>query len=68
MPAMSMHETGNGGNAGNFVRDALDGLRIGPPTTFNRLTVFPLLKSSPVAPPLYLTLAEAIAQGVLRIT
>ncbi len=67
MPAMSMHETGNGGNAGDFIRDALDGVRIGPRTAFKKLTVFPLLNANPV-PPLYVTLAEAIAEGVLRIT
>jgi hypothetical protein len=68
MPATSMHEKGNGGNAGDFIRDALGGLRIGPRTTFRKLTVFPLLRANPAPRPLYLTLAEAIAAGVLRIT
>jgi hypothetical protein len=68
MPAMSMHETGNGGSAGDFIRDALDGLRIGPRTTFKKLTVFPLLKANSAPRPLYLTLPEAIAAGVVRIT
>ena len=68
MPAMSMHETGNGGSAGDFIRDALDGLRVGPGTTFKKLTVFPLLKANPAPRPSYLTLAEAMAAGVLRIT
>jgi hypothetical protein len=67
MSAMSMHKIGNGGNPGEFIRDAIGGLKLGPPTTFKKLTVFPLLKASSVAP-LYLTLAEAIAEGVLRIT
>jgi hypothetical protein len=67
MPAMSMHKIGDGGNPGDFIRDAIGGLQIGPPTTFKKLTVFPLLKANSVTP-LYLTLTEAIAEGVLRIT
>ena len=67
MPEMSTHKIGNGGNPGDFIRDAIGGLQVGPATTFKKLTVFPLLKANSITP-LYLTLAEAIAEGVLRIT
>ena len=68
MPEMSMHTPGNGGTPGDYIRDAIDGLQVGPPKTFKKLTVFPLLKANPVTSPLYLTLAEAIAEGVLKVT
>jgi hypothetical protein len=67
MPGMSAQHVGKGGNAGDFVRYALDGLQVGPPTTFKKLTVFPLLRSTSTMPA-YLTLAEAIAEGVARVT
>jgi ARG/rhodanese/phosphatase superfamily protein len=67
MPEMSTQNFGNGGNQGDFVRNALDGLQVGPRTTFKKLTVFPLFKATSVTPA-YLTLAEALAEGLLRVT
>jgi hypothetical protein len=67
MPETATQNFGNGGNQGEFVRNALDGLRVGPRTTFKKLTVFPLLKPA-AGTPAYLTLAEAIAEGLLRVT
>jgi hypothetical protein len=67
MPEMSTHTIGNGRNPGDFIRDAIGGLKVGPPTTFKKLTVFPLLRENAVTPS-YFTLAEAIAEGVLTIT
>jgi hypothetical protein len=67
MPENSTHTIGNGGNPSDFIRDAIGGVKVGPPTTFKKLTVFPLLSENAVSP-LYFTLAEAIAEGVLKIT
>jgi hypothetical protein len=67
MPKMSTQTQGNGGNQGDCIRTALDGLQVGPRTTFKKLTVFPLLKATAVTPA-YLTLAEALAEGLLRVT
>lgn len=67
MPETATQNFGNGGNQGDFVRNALEGLRVGPRTTFKKLSVFPLLKPSSVAPA-YMTLAEALAERVLRVT
>src|SRR5688572_9448535 len=67
MPETATQDFGNGGNQSDFVRNALDGLRVGPRTTFKKLTVFPLFKPTSV-PPAYMTLAEALAEGLLRVT
>ncbi len=67
MPETSTQQVGNGGNPGDFVRDALAGLKVGPRITFEKLTVFPLLKAT-TETPAYLTLPEALAEGVLRVT
>jgi hypothetical protein len=67
MPETSTQHVGNGGNPGDFVRDALAGLKVGPRITFEKLTVFPLLRERAM-PPAYLTLPEALAEGVLRVT
>lgn len=67
MPEMTTHTIGNGGNPGDFIRDAIGNVKVGPPTTFKKLTVFPLLREN-ASSPLYFTLAEAIAEGVLKIT
>jgi hypothetical protein len=67
MPETAIHNFGNGGNQGDFIRNALDGLHVGPRTTFKKLTLFPLLKRTTVTPA-YLTLAEALAEGRLRVT
>jgi len=51
----------------NTIASALDTLSIGTPQHFRHLTVFPLVHPTPRAP-FYLTLDEALAQGVIQVT
>lgn len=67
MPDTLMKHTHEGGKPGDFIRQTLDRVQVGQQTTFENLTVFPLLSAASVAPD-YLTLGEALAAGVLQVT
>lgn len=51
----------------DLIKETLQHLRLGPETTFKRLTMYPLLNGGGHAAD-YLTLRQAIGQGTLRIT
>lgn len=50
-----------------IIKDKLEQIKIGQETTFRNLTLFPLLNGG-IQQPDYLTLDEALAQGVAKIT
>jgi hypothetical protein len=56
-----------GGRPGDFIRQTLDRVQVGQQTTFEKLTVFPLVSSGSVEPG-YLTLGEALSAGVVQVT
>ena len=49
-----------------IIRETLNRIEVGPPTTFSSLTLFPLISASG-KPPEYATLDEAIRQGLLEV-
>jgi len=49
-----------------IIRETLEGLKVGAPSTFERLTVFPLI-GRPATEPSYATLDEALAEGWARV-
>lgn len=49
------------------IASALERLSLGTPQQFRHLTIFPLVHPTPRAP-LYLTLDEALAQGMVQVT
>lgn len=51
----------------DLIKDTLQHLRFGPETTFEKLTMYPLLNGGGHSPD-YLTLRQAIGNGTLRIT
>ena len=51
----------------DLVKETLQHLHLGPETTFERLTMYPLLNGGGHAPD-YLMLRQAIGNGTLRIT
>jgi hypothetical protein len=50
-----------------IIKDTLQGLELGPPETHRNLSLFPLIGGREKSPA-YLTLDEAIGQGVARVT
>ena len=56
-----------GGKPGDFIRRTLDRVQVGPHTTHENLTVFPLFGDAACSPD-YLTLGEALDAGIAQVT
>ena len=50
-----------------IIRETLERLQVGTPTTFASLTMFPLVGDGEGLPPEYATLDEALQQGLLEV-